>query len=202
MRTQARAFTLIELLIVVAIIGILAAIAVPNFLNAQVRAKVSRVYGDMNSVRTALEMYRLDNQGYMLGPSGLNAAIGGDFMGDRVWQQLTTPIAYLSTILLDPFKPIENPTSTGAANRFHPLGLYQYRNIRGDRLHGSQGDPHPEAEWVSRSPGPDRWYYSSPSRLYRQMAYAMSNGLKSPGDVIVSNLGVLGQGDKGREGSI
>ena len=58
------AFTLIELLIVVAIIAILAAIAVPNFLEAQTRSKVSRAMADQRSVVTALESYRVDFNKY------------------------------------------------------------------------------------------------------------------------------------------
>ena len=57
-------FTLIELLIVVAIIGILAAIAIPNFLMAQIRAKVARAQADTSSICTALEAYNVDNNDY------------------------------------------------------------------------------------------------------------------------------------------
>jgi prepilin-type N-terminal cleavage/methylation domain-containing protein len=93
-----RAFTLIELLIVVAIIAILAAIAVPNFLEAQVRAKVSRVKADMRSLATALEAYRTDENRYPL-DGGINTS----------WQLfvLTTPVAYLTDIrgIVDPFGP-------------------------------------------------------------------------------------------------
>ena len=64
MKNKAKGFTLIELLIVVAIIAILAAIAVPNFLEAQVRAKVSRVKADMRSLATAIEAYVVDNNVY------------------------------------------------------------------------------------------------------------------------------------------
>src|SRR5213594_2279572 len=63
MRTQ-KGFTLIELLIVVAIIGIIAAIAIPNLLNAIDRSKQKRTMADIRSVGTAVEEYAIDNNFY------------------------------------------------------------------------------------------------------------------------------------------
>ncbi len=63
MRKQ-RGFTLIELLIVVAIIGIIAAIAIPNLLNAIDRGKQKRTMADMRSVGTAVESYAVDMNRY------------------------------------------------------------------------------------------------------------------------------------------
>jgi len=81
-----RAFTLIELLIVVAIIAILAMIAVPNFLEAQTRAKVSRVRADLRTIATALESYAGDWTDYPLNDGFYNV----------LPLELTTPVAYLT----------------------------------------------------------------------------------------------------------
>ena len=64
LKRDSKGFTLIELLIVVAIIGIIAAIAIPNLLNAIDRGKQKRTMADMRSVGTGVESYAVDNNIY------------------------------------------------------------------------------------------------------------------------------------------
>lgn len=86
-----KAFTLIELLIVVAIIGILAAIAVPNYMNARIRAKIAKSEGGLDTYKTIQHMYFLDQ---------------GDIPGTYLGKKEHCPyinLGYISAPLLDPF---------------------------------------------------------------------------------------------------
>ena len=63
-RLDEAGFTLVELMVVVAIIALLAAVVIPNFVHARAQAAVSQTEANMKQIATALELYYADNQGY------------------------------------------------------------------------------------------------------------------------------------------
>lgn len=70
-----RGFTLIELMVVLAIIGVLAALIVPNVLGRADDARVTAARTDVGNLMQALKLYKLDNQRYPSAEQGLNALI-------------------------------------------------------------------------------------------------------------------------------
>jgi prepilin-type N-terminal cleavage/methylation domain-containing protein len=99
-----RGFTLIELLIVIAIIAILALIAIPNFLEAQVRSRVSRAMSDMRSEATAMHLYTVDYGRAPVDQNEYTNVFGRGPYGQNICLRvLTTPVAYMSSLPIDIF---------------------------------------------------------------------------------------------------
>ncbi len=190
-----RAFTLIELLIVVAIIAILAAIAVPNFLEAQVRSKVARTKADMRSVAVALEAYATDINKYPPDfTDGVHTFIG------RL-KHLTTPVAYITNLPNDFFAEAIaiGPTSKSTLYRegaslsgavIHPI-VYDYAKFdEGYDTYALWAEitHSPESvAWALNSPGPDihdHIYLGFPGLVI----YDPTNGTISKGQIIRTNV--------------
>lgn len=185
-KQRQRAFTLIELLIVVGIIAVLAAIAVPNFLESQVRAKVSRVRSDMRTIALAVESYAVDNNTYPFVPQTFTD------LPARM-RQITSPIAYLTTIPTDPF--------TRKVDTLYGLGSIEdakgasYLYNTGNALVGvGVTDPNSlnRQSWALTSGGPDLriqfpyWPFADTfviSHAYLDFIYDPTNGTVSGGEI-------------------
>jgi type IV pilus assembly protein PilA len=76
MKQIQKGFTLIELMIVVAIIGILAAVAIPQYQDYTVKAKLSKVSGFAQPIKTALALYYQESGGFTLGSDDNWASLG------------------------------------------------------------------------------------------------------------------------------
>jgi prepilin-type N-terminal cleavage/methylation domain-containing protein len=200
---KSKAFTLIELLIVVAIIAILAAIAVPNFLEAQTRSKVSRAKADMRTLTTAIESYYVDNNRY---PYVVNYAPnpyslpGGFYRDDENRARgLSTPIAYITSIPQDTFGGSRDPGdlyATFAPDDYFYATKGYYINQPwynpGAWQISESGPEGTDAAWVLQSKGPDRaWARANPAGpgvleldspyLYQ---YDPTNGTISSGNIV------------------
>jgi general secretion pathway protein G len=75
MRRAAAGFTLIELMVVLVIIGVLAALIVPNIMNRTDDARATAARTDVNNIMQALKMYKLDNLRFPTAEQGLQALI-------------------------------------------------------------------------------------------------------------------------------
>ncbi len=124
LRSGERGFTLIELMIVVAIIGILAAIAIPKFADLVKKAQEGKTRGNLSAVRSALSIYYGDSEG--INPLG-------------TIDVLATNQKYLKSIpevFVPPFSEVANPGHTkgstaGVAGEFSSqtdTGLWVYVN--------------------------------------------------------------------------
>ncbi|MFH1742835.1 MAG: prepilin-type N-terminal cleavage/methylation domain-containing protein [bacterium] len=168
-----RAFTLIELLIVVAIIGILAAIAVPNFMNARTRAKIARVVGDLKAITMAMEIYRTDRNSY-INESESGAILEGPPLPNSglIW---LTELGYIGSIPTDPFE-----------SKYDTSGLFALDNYE---VAVAPADPNPVKRLYNiNSRGPDQ---DEDMGARSELAggrpvitsYTPTNGLISDGDI-------------------
>jgi general secretion pathway protein G len=99
-RRRPRGFTLIEIMVVVIILGLLAAVVVPQIIGKVDEARVAKAKQDIQSLETALTMFRLDNSKYPSSEQGLGALVSQpNDPSIKHWK----PGGYLQRVSKDPW---------------------------------------------------------------------------------------------------
>ena len=210
-----KGFSLIELLIVIAIISIITAIVVPNLMSANIRAKVSGVKADMGSIAIALEDYKVDygeyprdsrfsrsssyasdiiaeaNQAFD-GKSGSdddNDAIG---LGYLVYPKTGFEPTYLKRIAGDPFNDSGEEDwngTTGTHDNHYSYYTGKWDSASGTSVECTAGDS--PQYWALVSYGPDQdkditsYFYAKKALTDATNLYNSDNGIVSNGDVVI-----------------
>ncbi len=208
---KAAAFTVIELLIVIAIISIIAAIAVPNIMSANIRAKVSGAKADMGSIAIALEDYKVDYGKYPQDPRfsrstsyalDIIAESGQDFdgkagtdddndaigLGYLVYPKASYEPTYLKRIAGDPFDNNGEEDwdgSSGAHNHHYLYYTGKWDSVSGTSIDCASSTDSPQY-WGLASYGPDK---DKDITSYVNVKNAVNNGtsLYNPDNGITSD---------------
>ena len=123
-----RGFTLIEIMVVVVIIGLLAAIVAPNLIGNIDRAAVTRARADIRTIDNALNLYRLDNFRYPSSDEGLEALVANPGAASAPnWKQ------YLRSVPSDPWNNEYQYASPGRQ------GDYEIYTFGADGQEGGEG---------------------------------------------------------------
>jgi general secretion pathway protein G len=129
-RRSHRAFTLVELLLVLSILALLAGLVLPKLVGTGEKAKVKTAIAQIGAFKTALEMFEVDNGKFPPGKNGLNDLVVKPRYASADWHQ------YLDKIPLDPWN---NPYIYECPGRHNPNG-YDLSSAGPDGQPGNDDD--------------------------------------------------------------
>lgn len=169
--------TATEVVLGMAIAGILGMILVPNYLLGRMKADISLAYSDLKNIQTAIEVYRL-RMGSMPIPDPEPGSIPTGHYAR--YKHLLEPRPFLAEVPIDPFFP--DSVQHGPGERVYQLFVRDHETEVFEGLAIKYGD------YFIRSAGPDRFYTESESDFYNNY-YSTSNGINSAGDILMVRAG-------------